>query len=128
MGEGGTHGAGAGLAGVASVAEVPLGAPEAGTLGVEEQGGVLMMIVELEAKDETEESGSSAVQTSAIELCSDISAREKGELSLDSLGASSRGGVSEILQGFHLGGDDRSVAQNGASPRGSANRLGCSWA
>jgi hypothetical protein len=62
MGDGGTHGAGAGTAGEASVVEVPLGAPEAGTLGVE--GGVLMMIVVLEAKEETEES-----------------AREKGELS-----------------------------------------------
>jgi hypothetical protein len=40
-----------------------------------------MTIVVLEAKDEAEESGSSAVQTSAMELCSDISAREKGELS-----------------------------------------------
>jgi len=127
MGDGGTHGAGAGAAGEASVAGVPLGAPEAGTLGVE--GGVLMMMVVLEAKDEAEESGSSAVQTSAIELCSDRSAREKGELSLDSLVASGRGGVSEILQEFHLGGEDRSLwAQCGASPRVSVNRLGCIWA
>ena len=116
MGDGGTHGASAGTAGEASVAWVPLGAPEAGTLGVLE-GGVLMMMVVLEAKDEAEESGSSAVQTSAIELCSDRSAREKGELSLDSLVASGRGGVSEILQDFHLGGEDRSLwAQYGASP------------
>ena len=78
MGEGGTHGAGAGTA--AGAAEEPLGAPGAVTLlGV--GGVVLMTIVVLEAKEEAEESGSSAVQTSAIELCSDISAREKGELS-----------------------------------------------
>ena len=65
----------------------------------------------LEAKDEAEESGSLAVQTSAIKLCSDLLAGEIGELScLDSLGALSRGGVSEILQGSHLvGGDDQSV-------------------
>ena len=75
MGEGGTHGAGAGIAGVAVE---PLGAPGAVTLGV---GGVLMTIVVFEAKEEAEESGSSAVQMSAIELCSDMSAREKGELS-----------------------------------------------
>ncbi len=75
MGEGGTHGAGAGTAGVA---EEPLVAPGAVTLGV---GGVLMTIVVFEAKEEAEESGSSAVQMSAIELCSDMSAREKGELS-----------------------------------------------
>ena len=68
-----------------------------------------MTIVVLDAKDE---SGSSAVQTSAIELCSDMSAREKGELSWGSLGALGRGGVSEIfLQVDHLvgGDDDRSV-------------------
>jgi len=77
VGEGGTHGAGTGTA--AGAAEEPLGAPGVVTLG---GGGVLMTIVALEeAKDEAEESGSLAVQTSAIELCSDISAREKGELS-----------------------------------------------
>jgi len=65
-----------------------------------------MTIVVLEAKDE---SGSSAVQTSAMELCSEMSAREKGELSWDSLGALGRGGVSEILQVDHLVGEDRSV-------------------
>ena len=109
MGDGGTHGAGAGAAGVASVAEVPPGAPGAGTLGG--VGGVLMVMVMLEAKDaESDESGSSAVQTSAMELCSDKSASEKGELSFESLGALGRGGVSsEILQVVHLEDEDRSV-------------------
>ena len=70
-----------------------------------------MTIVVLEAKDE---SGSSAVQTSAMELCSEMSAREKGELSWDSLGALGRGGVSEILQEVdHLGGEDRRSVKYG---------------
>jgi len=75
-----------------------------------------MTIVVLEAKDE---SGSSAVQTSAMELCSEMSAREKGELSWDSLGALGRGGVSVILQENHLEGEDRSVV---GSKRGVPQR------